>query len=360
MSDPVTTAEVEDVLSSIRRLVSEEKRPKQQAETRPQANPVQPERLVLTPALRVEDPKPDVQGMAEQPTPAFHSERAGRLVLGAESAVTDPKPVADIEPVEQVVRATLEKTEEGLALPMDVPEDAEPPSGLSVEVDEQDMTLNMSEDDGQADIPPLTLEPQARSDAEWAADALAEAEAVAEAKNTPEAAPANTKAATLSAKIEALESAIGGIEDDFEPDEVSDDAYSGTKPPAIDWEDDVLNTDAMLKSKEDVFELDAARDTLRDMKEPVEEAVFAAATIAALNAEDGEDDDDFEPSVKAASEPPRAWAEEKVIDEDALRDMVSEIVRSELQGALGERITRNVRKLVRREIHRALTTQDLE
>ena len=32
----------------------------------------------------------------------------------------------------------------------------------------------------------------------------------------------------------------------------------------------------------------------------------------------------------------------------------------ELQGALGERITRNVRKLVRREIQRALTAQDLE
>jgi hypothetical protein len=39
--------------------------------------------------------------------------------------------------------------------------------------------------------------------------------------------------------------------------------------------------------------------------------------------------------------------------------MVSEIVRQELQGALGERITRNVRKLVRREIQRALTAHDL-
>ena len=45
---------------------------------------------------------------------------------------------------------------------------------------------------------------------------------------------------------------------------------------------------------------------------------------------------------------------------EMLRDLVSEIVRTELQGALGERITRNVRKLVRREIHRALTSQDLE
>ena len=49
-----------------------------------------------------------------------------------------------------------------------------------------------------------------------------------------------------------------------------------------------------------------------------------------------------------------------ILDEDALRDLVTEIVRQELQGALGERITRNVRKLVRREIHRALASQELE
>ena len=49
-----------------------------------------------------------------------------------------------------------------------------------------------------------------------------------------------------------------------------------------------------------------------------------------------------------------------VLDEDALRELVSDIVREELQGALGERITRNVRKLVRREIHRALAAQELE
>ena len=53
-------------------------------------------------------------------------------------------------------------------------------------------------------------------------------------------------------------------------------------------------------------------------------------------------------------------SEEAVIDEAALREMVAEIVRQELVGALGERITRNVRKLVRREIHRALSAQDFE
>lgn len=49
-----------------------------------------------------------------------------------------------------------------------------------------------------------------------------------------------------------------------------------------------------------------------------------------------------------------------MIDEDTLRALVSEIVRTELGGELGERITRNVRKLVRREIHRALMAREFE
>jgi hypothetical protein len=44
----------------------------------------------------------------------------------------------------------------------------------------------------------------------------------------------------------------------------------------------------------------------------------------------------------------------EIIDEATLRAMVAQIVREELHGQLGERITRSVRKLVRAEIARAL------
>ena len=47
-------------------------------------------------------------------------------------------------------------------------------------------------------------------------------------------------------------------------------------------------------------------------------------------------------------------AEAPFQDEIALRRLVSEMIRDELQGELGERITRNVRKLIQREIKRAL------
>ncbi|CUX82807.1 hypothetical protein [Roseibaca calidilacus] len=50
---------------------------------------------------------------------------------------------------------------------------------------------------------------------------------------------------------------------------------------------------------------------------------------------------------------------ETVIDEDALAEMVARIVRQELQGELGERITRNIRKLVRAEVARELQMRNL-
>ncbi|SDZ52357.1 hypothetical protein SAMN05444004_1196 [Jannaschia faecimaris] len=46
--------------------------------------------------------------------------------------------------------------------------------------------------------------------------------------------------------------------------------------------------------------------------------------------------------------------------DDALRDLIAEIVRQELSGELGERITRNVRKLVRREIRQILASDEID
>ena len=48
-----------------------------------------------------------------------------------------------------------------------------------------------------------------------------------------------------------------------------------------------------------------------------------------------------------------------VTDNDALRSVIVKVVHEELNGELGERITRNVRKLVRREINRVMTSRDL-
>jgi hypothetical protein len=53
----------------------------------------------------------------------------------------------------------------------------------------------------------------------------------------------------------------------------------------------------------------------------------------------------------------RASAGAPILDEQSLRDLINSIVREELQGELGEQIGRNLRKLVRREIHLILEEQ---
>lgn len=82
--------------------------------------------------------------------------------------------------------------------------------------------------------------------------------------------------------------------------------------------------------------------------ESADEDVAQDWTDHEAQGEDADEDDGFD-----------IYADEALIDEEALREMVSNLVREELQGVLGERITRNVRRLVRREIERALALRDL-
>ena len=50
-------------------------------------------------------------------------------------------------------------------------------------------------------------------------------------------------------------------------------------------------------------------------------------------------------------------ADAPILDEESLRELINGIVREELQGELGERINRNLRKLIRREIASILEEQ---
>lgn len=75
-------------------------------------------------------------------------------------------------------------------------------------------------------------------------------------------------------------------------------------------------------------------------------------------------EDDLLPPIAAGAEAAEAdmpglfdAGEDLPFDEAALRDLVAEIIRDELRGALGERIGRNLRKLVRQEIEAALARQ---
>jgi uncharacterized small protein (DUF1192 family) len=276
MSDPVTNSDVEDVLSSIRRLVSENQRAG--------GEPVQAQaadRLVLTPQLRVSQDdvlrlepehavEPDDETEAQDRKPAAES---GEDPQTAE--VRDAE--AAIDPASEPLAADAADTESWT--------DTEPADSEDLQIPEHRVVQR---------------------------DTIGVFE--------------------LSAKIAALETAIGRTADQWEPDGKGRDAYAGTDSPTISWQSNVeldgtgrpLPVGRTLASEPDKSEPRATEP------EPEQE-----------NVEVAESDDQF-------------------IDEDALRELVADIVKSELQGKLGERITRNVRKLVRREIQRALAARELE
>lgn len=70
--------------------------------------------------------------------------------------------------------------------------------------------------------------------------------------------------------------------------------------------------------------------------------------------------DQAEAEVVAQLEAQPEAAPELRLDEQALRDLVRTLILEELQGSLGERITRNVRKLVRAEIARTISVHGVE
>ena len=65
--------------------------------------------------------------------------------------------------------------------------------------------------------------------------------------------------------------------------------------------------------------------------------------------------------TSASEQPPTPVAEAPIgVDEERLRALIADVVREELQGALGDRATRTIRTLVRRELQRLLASDDLD
>ncbi|MFN3208757.1 MAG: hypothetical protein ACE369_07105 [Roseovarius sp.] len=180
----------------------------------------------------------------------------------------------------------------------------------------------------------------------------------AEGGDAPEAGPS-----ALEARIAEVEAAVAAREDQWEPDGSSDDAYSGGKTEPLPWEDHV-DTVAPRQGDEmgeDMEHEDMSFPDKADAPERLDDRREAAGASGETGP--SETKTETESVGKADEAGDDAWYREDadtILDEEALRDLVSEIVRQELQGTLGERITRNVRKLVRREIHRAMMGQDLD
>lgn len=247
MSDPVSNVEIEDVLTSIRRLVSDGEwgqtpAPRKEAEVAVQPEPAAPSKFVLTPALRIVEPAEEQSDAQEQ----------GQL---------EGAPDQSLEGNDQVA----------------------------------DEHSNQEDPHGTAD--------EHHHDAQHHHDEQQQSEDVHDEPSKP----------SLEDVIADLEAAV---EHSHEWEDVSED---------YDDDGDEVTFEASSFDNNEPYQPDAA------------DQAFSA-----------ELDEDLASYMD----------DENIIDEEALRKLVAEVIRQELQGALGERITRNVRKLVRREIYRILASED--
>jgi hypothetical protein len=112
-----------------------------------------------------------------------------------------------------------------------------------------------------------------------------------------------------------------------------------------------LNGQAAIGAEPDAGELDVGQP----------EAPRSRLTVLVGKGEDAAADAQTAVEEPEAAELPGEHAfDAGLLDEETLRRIVAEAVREELQGVLGERITRNVRKLVRREIRLVLAADELD
>lgn len=358
MSDPVTNVQIEDVLSSIRRLVSTDDRSTKEQASDPKETPEQAsDALVLTPSLRVSgDQKSD------------HDDETGQGQSSEDAALAqddDHQDEAELDETAEADDGTAAQddwSDEDYSDEDDMrdEENAEASSQDHAAADVQAQHDDQNGDENQDDNARIDVFKHHELDdhdasRDWSDDDAHDedsAEHHPSEDHTADASDATDKAGEkdheaekLLARVAGFEEAVAARNDGWEPDGDSDDENAAQPMDALPWQDDTAdddhNDDAEIVSPTEGLDpfVPDEDDFSPDM---IEEAVASAATNAFLGRDDPLGDD-------AA-----------ILDEEALRDLVTDIVREELQGALGERITRNVRKLVRREINRALATQELE
>jgi hypothetical protein len=365
MSEPMSAVEIEDVLSSIRRLVSEDLRPTHRLVSA--ALDKGASKLILTPALRIVS---DDRGALPERTDGSDAPRDLRSVLQDIKMGDEVAETAEIVPVFGSVR-------------------------------QQDQMERPSHElHGAADI--------TASDANFLTTAMSRINVLASANDNADVAGQTDRIETVVAVVGA---AVGPEE--WEPD------GGEPAPQAEGWGDTVWNsadaTDEVIQPGDDaplVFDAvdlqfadevtaeaadEAEFDDTAETGAVVETSTEVEMAIADVQVDDdaqaadlmtdtvlavareesavdliGQDTIVFEDAVALPGETrgystieSRANAANLddtagFLSEDLLREIVRDMIRDELQGSLGERITRNVRKLVRTEINRALASRDFE
>lgn len=333
MAGPLSSEEIEDVVSSVRRLVSNEQRP------RTLSRDLNSERLLLTPAQRV---MPESSPLAPLMLDATLQE-----ALQADPAFepSDPAGFPDAPAVDNLstnAAVTLDEDEDEGAVTLHfVPDD----SDAEVSADEE--LLAGVDPELAADLAEATVE---EPEAEWEDEIWTEPVTV----SLGEVALAAEEAEVLTGPTPDAEMPDGDIMDDqAEPwSQVGSDLGDDEPIPFVPLRRRAEHLAARLAAGEVVETPKAeAEAEVVSITEDRPEPVAGTAGAGTADAGAGSMATEF---VDADGMPLA------VLDEVALHEIVRQTLRAELQGELGERITRNVRKLVRAEINRALMARDLD
>ncbi len=377
MADSASDPKVEDVLSSVRRLVSGEIPRKSRAPL-----PKGPGALVLTDADRVKKDPPsrnaarsleqriaELEAAVDSGGEEFEPDGSEDQTQNIPDRIIYTRPPTSEEQAE-ARRSTLRLSEIALIEtgPADE-EDADSEAASAIAFRHGENTLKTAEVAEEE-----TKEPETGA---AAVETSEEAEAAPMAADVPTLPPKRADVTAFTNPDDVVERIEARIDRGDEP---ATDApiAARSQPDAADTEAD--KQENMLR--EDVVVPTESED--EEFDEALTEAVEASVTTAvfeelssghsAFEAEETEvaPEDSVEHAPADATEAqgendeaPAADTETETApaaplpQEEELRKLVASLMREELQGELGERITRNVRKLVRREIKRALDARDL-
>ena len=381
MSNSATNVEIEDVLSSIRRLVSDDSHGQNQAGAAADGNDAQNfGRLVLTPAQRVPDDAPQMETETVQETSA---EAEPILLTEAYAPTEEAEPEQDHEQAQEHHHEHHNSEQEHQEAAQDNDdhwEEASDPNIVSDIVQEELQAALAALDlgsDNQNDHDEDHSEDQSEDHAEDHSEEWHEDEAEVEAAEVlfENAAEDDDQQDEAEPEVAVAEPTV----DDYEKDTFVEEVQASAAEESVDderartLEAKIAELEAMIATNDATWDGDVVDETgnaayVGDASLPWEDASFSDSPMAAF--ENASAEEAAAMSMERVAEPasqgtPDVQPEPELqpaamIDEDMLREMVTQIVRQELQGKLGERITRSVRKLVRQEIHRALMSQEFE
>lgn len=451
MSDRVTNVEIEDVLTSIRKLVADGEWIRQRAAEANAAKGAEPVvsaveavddagKFVLTPALRVIESRAEVRGKGEsllrfrrnaEPEAINNADQGALVTPEAETAEpeaaetprgmndnaadraeafgvldedTDEETTTEPETISDILEMFDEDENENV---QDLSEDDDAERGsyqsLGAAIAELEAAVGHESDDWEPDGSETVLNdfttplravggmdmPDIVDDEDGIDEPQPEISGIAEAIQEEDEASMDMLDGKASSDEVPLDLAFfarpretfpeptqGKPSDDVE-EEAADESSLSFSHAAFDYSDDAEDEDTKTEAEADevvglealfeepeagVVEEDLTEENLVEdevqqaavdtdqMIDQISDAITETAIVGAASAIGDELDEDLAAYL----------SEETTLDEDMLRSLVAQVVRSELEGELGERMTRNIRKLVRREVFSILESREAE